>query len=44
MKIDYHAKPLRIFMRYVFAHKKLFIIDMLCALAVAGIDLVFPYV
>ena len=44
MKIDYHDKPLKIFMRYVFAHKGLFAVDMLCALAVAAIDLVFPYV
>ncbi len=44
MKIDYHAKPLRIFLRYVSAHRRLFAIDMLCALAVAAIDLIFPYV
>ena len=44
MKIDYHDKPLKIFMAYVFAHKGLFAIDMVCALAVAAIDLVFPYV
>ena len=44
MKIDYHAKPLRIFLRYISAHRRLFAIDMLCALAVAAIDLIFPYV
>ncbi len=44
MKLDYHDKPLKIFMAYVFAHKGLFAIDMVCALAVAAIDLVFPYV
>ena len=44
MKIDYHDKPLKIFMTYVFAHRRLFAIDMVCALAVAAIDLVFPYV
>ncbi len=31
-------------MAYVFAHKGLFAIDMVCALAVAAIDLVFPWV
>jgi ABC-type multidrug transport system, ATPase and permease components len=35
---------LKKFMSYVFRHKKLFIIDMLCAVTVALIDLVFPYV
>lgn len=44
MKLDYRDKPLKIFMAYVFAHKGLFAIDMVCALAVAAIDLVFPYV
>ncbi len=31
-------------MAYVFAHRGLFAIDMICALAVAAIDLVFPWV
>ncbi len=44
MKLDYHDKPLKIFMAYVFAHKGLFALDMVCALAVAAIDLVFPWV
>ena len=44
MKIDYRDKPIKIFMAYVYAHKGLFAIDMVCALAVAVIDLVFPYV
>ena len=44
MNINYHDKPLKIFMAYVFAHKGLFAVDMVCALAVAVIDLVFPYV
>ena len=44
MKLDYHDKPLKIFMAYVFAHKGLFTLDMVCALAVAAIDLVFPWV
>ena len=44
MKLDYHDKPLKIFMAYVFAHKGLFALDMVCALAVAAIDLIFPWV
>ena len=44
MKIDYNDKPLKIFMRYIALQKKLFAIDMACAVLVAVIDLVFPYV
>ena len=44
MKLNYHDKPLKIFMAYVLAHRGLFAIDMVCALAVAAIDLVFPWV
>ena len=43
-KKNYHAKPFSIFMSYIAGHKKLFGIDMLCALLVALIDLIFPYV
>ena len=42
--IDYNDKPLKIFLRYVLGQKKLFLLDMVCALLVAAIDLVFPYV
>ena len=42
--MNYQDKPLKIFIRYIGHHKKLFAIDMVCALAVAIIDLVFPYV
>ena len=42
--IDYHDKPLMIFIRYIARHRKLFAIDMVCAFAVSIIDLVFPYV
>ena len=41
---NYNAKPFSIFMSYIAGHKKLFGIDMLCALLVALIDLIFPYV
>lgn len=43
-KKNYNAKPFSIFMPYIAGHKKLFGIDMLCALLVALIDLIFPYV
>ena len=42
--INYNDKPLKICIRYISGHKKLFTIDMVCALTVAVIDLVFPYV
>ena len=44
MKINYNDKPIKIFMGYIAAHKKLFFIDMLCAVIVSVVDLVFPYV
>ena len=44
MKKDYTQKPLNIFMSYIAGHKKLFALDMICALLVSVIDLVFPYV
>ena len=44
MRIDFRDRPLKIFMSYVLRHKGLFFLDMGCAVAVAAIDLVFPYV
>ncbi|MBR2879855.1 MAG: ABC transporter ATP-binding protein, partial [Oscillospiraceae bacterium] len=44
MKKNFHQNGLKIFCSYYGPHKKLFIIDMLCAIIAAGIDLVFPYV
>ena len=41
---DYAQSPLKIFISYIMDEKRLFAIDMLCAVAVAVIDLVFPYV
>ena len=42
---DYQKKsPLIIFLSYFKNHKKLFAIDMGCALLVAAIDLAFPLV
>ena len=34
---------LRIFLSYFKPHKKLFVLDMVCALSIALIDLAFPY-
>ena len=42
--MNYNDKPLKIFFRYIGGQKKLFIIDMICAVLVAAIDLIFPYV
>ena len=42
--INYNDRPLKIFIRYIARHRKLFAIDMACAFAVSIIDLVFPYV
>ena len=42
--IDYNQKPLKVFIAYVAGHRKLFIIDMVCAVIVSLVDLIFPYV
>lgn len=44
MEKKYNDSPLKIFFSYIMGQKKLFIIDMICAVLVAAIDLVFPYV
>ena len=44
MRMNYNDKQLKIFFRYIGGQKKLFIIDMICAVLVAAIDLIFPYV
>ena len=41
---DYTQSPLKIFISYIRDEKKLFLVDMICAVLVAAIDLVFPYV
>ena len=43
-KIDHYKAALNVFAAYILTQKKLFTIDMICAVLVAGIDLVFPYV
>ncbi|MBQ9686482.1 MAG: ABC transporter ATP-binding protein [Oscillospiraceae bacterium] len=42
--VNFHDKPLKIFAHYIAGHKDLFFIDMVCAVLVAVIDLLFPYV
>ena len=42
--INYKASPLKIFARYLARHRGLFALDMGCSVAVALIDLIFPYV
>ena len=42
--MNYNDKPLKIFFGYIGGQRKLFIIDMICAVLVAAIDLIFPYV
>ena len=44
MKKVFSRRPLSIFLSYYRPHLKPFLIDMLCATAVAAIDLVFPIV
>ncbi len=39
-----NKSPFQIFMAYVMGERKLFIIDTVCAVLVAAIDLAFPYV
>ena len=41
---DYTKKPLSIFVDYIRDEKKLFILDMCCAVLVSAVDLGFPYV
>jgi len=44
MKRNFKQHPLKIFFSYYGPHKKMFIIDMICSVLVAAIDLIFPYV
>ncbi len=43
-KIDYSAPPLKIFAQYIARHRGLFALDMGCSVAIALVDLLFPYV
>lgn len=44
MPNKYDRHPVRVFFSYFAPHKKLFLIDMLCALLASAVDLIFPYV
>ena len=44
VKKDYSRHPLKIFLSYIGGHKGMFAVDMLCAMMVAVIDLIFPIV
>ena len=44
MKKNFNRRPLAVFLSYFGPHWKPFLIDMLCATAVAVIDLIFPIV
>ena len=44
MKKNYNANDFKIFASYILGQKKLFYIDMVCAVLVSVIDLVFPFV
>ena len=44
MIIDYSKSKLFIFASYIIPHRKAFILDMLLSLAVAMVDLAFPYI
>lgn len=43
-QIDYSAPPLKIFAQYIARHRGLFALDMGCSVAIALVDLLFPYV
>lgn len=43
-KKDFSKRPLQVFMSYFGPHKKMFALDMFCAVMVSLIDLVFPFV
>lgn len=44
MKRNFNDKALRVFLSYIAGHKRLFVIDMVCAVLVSVIDLMFPYI
>ena len=41
---NFNRSIFSIFLSYFGAHRKLFILDMLCAFAVAAVDVAFPLV
>ena len=43
-EINYKSSPLKIFAQYIVRHRGLFALDMGCSVAIALVDLLFPYV
>ncbi len=44
VKKDFSRHPFLLFFSYFKPHRKLFAVDMLCAVTAAAVDLIFPYV
>ena len=44
MNKNYNDKPFKIFISYIMGHKDLFAVDMVCAIIVSVVDMVFPYI
>ena len=44
VKKDFSRHPFSLFFSYFKPHRKLFAVDMLCAVTAAAVDLIFPYV
>ena len=43
-KRDFNKSDLSVFISYIIPHKKLFAIDMLLSILIAGVDLAFPFI
>ena len=41
---DFQRNPLLIFLSYFGKHWKLFLVDITCAMLIAGVDLAFPLI
>ena len=44
MNKNYNDKPFKIFISYIMGHKDLLAVDMVCAIIVSVVDMVFPYI
>ena len=43
-KKDFNKSDLSVFVSYIIPHKKLFAVDMLLSILIAGVDLTFPFI
>ena len=43
-KKDFTKSDLSVFVSYIIPHKKLFAVDMLLSILIAGVDLTFPFI